>query len=68
MGTNTTRIALTLGRRQAMLAAGLTGAAILILRRWLEAEMARHMLIEFPLLLLDGLVHYFVFASSSTTS
>jgi hypothetical protein len=54
VGTNT-RITLTLGRRQALLAAGLTGAAILLARRWLEADMARHMLIEFPLLLVAGL-------------
>jgi hypothetical protein len=55
VGTNTTRITLTLGRRQAMLAAVLTGAAILLFRNWLEADMARHMLIEFPLLLVAGL-------------
>jgi hypothetical protein len=54
VGTNT-RIALTLGRRQAMLTAVLTGAAILLFRSWLEADMARHMLIEFPLLLVAGL-------------
>ena len=54
MGTNT-RITLTLGRRQALLAAVLTGAAILLFRSWLEADMARHMLVEFPLLLLAGL-------------
>jgi hypothetical protein len=39
-----------------MLAAVLTGAAILSLRSWMEADMARHMLIEFPLLLIGGLV------------
>jgi hypothetical protein len=38
-----------------MLAAVLTGAAILSIRGWLEADMARHMLIEFPLLLVAGL-------------
>jgi len=54
VGTNT-RIALTFGRRQAMLTAVLTGAAILLFRSWLEADMARHMLIEFPLLLVAGL-------------
>ena len=53
MGTNT-RITLTFGRRQAVLAAVLAGAAILLFRRWLEADMARHMLIEFPLLLVAG--------------
>jgi len=55
VGTNTTRITLTLGRRQAMLAALISGAAILSSRSWLEADMARHMLIEFPLLLIAGL-------------
>jgi hypothetical protein len=54
VGTNTTRITLTLSRRQAMLAAVLAGAAILLFRRRLEADMARHMLIEFPLLLVAG--------------
>jgi hypothetical protein len=54
MGTHTP-ITLTLGRRQALLAVVLTAAAILISRRWLEADMARHMLIEFPLLLVAGL-------------
>ncbi len=55
MGTSATRIALRLGRRQATLAALLIAAAILPCRGWLEADMARHMLIEFPLLLLVGL-------------
>jgi hypothetical protein len=54
MGTHT-RITLTLGRRPALLAAVLTGTAILLFRKWLEADMARHMLIEFPLLLVAGL-------------
>ena len=31
------------------------GTVILLLRSWLEADMARHMLIEFPLLLVAGL-------------
>ena len=53
MGTNTP-ITLTFGRGQALLAAVLAGAAILLFRRWLEADMARHMLIEFPLLLVAG--------------
>ena len=55
MGTNTTRITLTLSRRQAMLAGVLTGTVILLFRSWLEADMARHMLVEFPLLLVAGL-------------
>jgi hypothetical protein len=55
VGTHT-RIPLTLGRRPALLAVVLTGAAILLFRSWLEADMARHMLIEFPLLLVAGLV------------
>jgi hypothetical protein len=55
VGTNTTRTPLTLGRRQALLAAVLSGAVILLFRSWLEADMARHMLIEFPLLLVAGL-------------
>jgi hypothetical protein len=55
VGTNTTRIALTLSRRQAMLAGVLTGTVILLFRSWLEADMARHMLVEFPLLLVAGL-------------
>src|ERR1700686_905436 len=38
-----------------MLVAVLTGAAILLFRSWLEADMARHMLVEFPLLLVAGL-------------
>jgi hypothetical protein len=54
VGTNT-RITLTFGRRQALLAAVLAGATMLLFRRWLEADMARHMLIEFPLLLVAGL-------------
>ncbi len=55
MGTHTTRITLTLSRRQAMLAGVLTGTVILLFRSWLEADMARHMLVEFPLLLVAGL-------------
>jgi hypothetical protein len=55
VGTNTTRTPLTPGRRQALLAAVLSGAVILLFRSWLEADMARHMLIEFPLLLVAGL-------------
>ncbi len=55
MGTNARRIPLTLGPRQAMAAAALIGAAILAWGHWLEADMARHMLIEFPLLLVAGL-------------
>jgi hypothetical protein len=55
VGTNTTRITLTLSRRQAMLAAVLTGTVIMLFRSWLEADMARHMLVEFPLLLVAGL-------------
>ena len=54
MGTNTKRITLTLDRRQALLAGVLVGVAILLFRSWLEADMARHMLIEFPLLLVAG--------------
>ncbi len=54
MGTNT-RITLTLSRRQALLAAVSIGMVVVLLRGWLEADMARHMLIEFPLLLLVGL-------------
>src|ERR1700687_5567060 len=50
-----TRITLTLGAGQPLPAAVLTGAAILLFRNWLEADMARHMLIEFPLLLVAGL-------------
>jgi len=55
VGTNTARITLTLGRRHAMLAAVIAGAPVLLFRRWLEVDMARHMLIEFPLLLVAGL-------------
>ena len=38
------------------IAAALIGAALLVspIRRWLEADMARHMLIEFPLLVAAG--------------
>src|SRR5258708_36555269 len=38
-----------------MLAGVLTGTVILLFRSWLEADMARHMLVEFPLLLVGGL-------------
>jgi len=38
-----------------MLAGVLTGTVILLFRSWLEADMARHMLVEFPLLLVAGL-------------
>ncbi len=55
MDTDTTRITLTLCRRRAILAAAFIGAAIVLCRGWLEADMARHMLVEFPLLLLAGL-------------
>src|SRR6266404_1535968 len=37
-----------------LLIAGFAGLLVLSLRDWLEGEMARHMLIEFPLLLIAG--------------
>jgi hypothetical protein len=48
-------MALTISRPQSVLAAVALGAATFALRSWLEADMARHMLVELPLLLLVGI-------------
>ncbi len=40
--------------RHALLIAAFAGLLVLSLRGWLEGDMARHMLIEFPLLLIAG--------------
>jgi hypothetical protein len=43
-----------LRRRHALLIAAADGLLVLSLRHWLEVDMTRHMLIEFPLLLIAG--------------
>jgi hypothetical protein len=54
VGTTISLIGRTPRRWQAVTCAMLIAAAILSLRGWLEADMGRHMLIEFPLLLIAG--------------
>jgi hypothetical protein len=44
----------SLPSRHALLIAAAAGLLVLLLKDWLEIDMARHMLIEFPLLLIAG--------------
>jgi len=59
-------VALTSARPKAALLAVSFGTAILCLGHWLEADMARHMLIELPLLVLTGIVAARAFPERAT--
>ena len=54
MGTDTVALDQGLSSRSALLIGVLAGVLVLWLKDWLEADMARHMLIEFTLLLVAG--------------
>jgi hypothetical protein len=54
MGTDAVALDPGLQNRSALLIGVVAGVLVSLLRDWLEADMVRHMLIEFPLLLIAG--------------
>jgi len=54
MGARVVALSRRFSSRNALLIAAFAGLAVFLLRDWLEGDMARHMVIEFPLLLLAG--------------
>ena len=54
MGTQAVAVDRRFSNYHALLIAAFAGLLVLLLRDWLEGDMARHMLIEFPLLLIAG--------------